>query len=79
MINRKLKEKLIEAAKGFPIISVIGPRQSGKTTLAKMTFPDYEYVSLEKTKQTEEKNKIIEIKIFFFILLILSKISFSLE
>ena len=47
MINRKLKEKLIEAAKGFPIISVIGPRQSGKTTLAKMTFPDYEYVSLE--------------------------------
>jgi uncharacterized protein len=31
----------------YPIIAVTGPRQSGKTTLLKTTFPNYQYVSLE--------------------------------
>lgn len=31
----------------FPVLVFNGPRQSGKTTLAKMAFPDYRYVSLE--------------------------------
>jgi predicted AAA+ superfamily ATPase len=31
----------------YPVIAVTGPRQSGKTTLLKSVFPDYEYVSLE--------------------------------
>lgn len=31
----------------FPIIGITGPRQSGKTTLAKLLFPDLPYVSLE--------------------------------
>jgi predicted AAA+ superfamily ATPase len=31
----------------MPIISITGPRQSGKTTLAKHIFPHYEYVNLE--------------------------------
>ena len=34
-------------AKGYPILAVTGPRQSGKTTLAQCTFPDKPYVSLE--------------------------------
>jgi predicted AAA+ superfamily ATPase len=34
-------------AKGFPIVAITGPRQSGKTTLAKLTFPKKPYLSLE--------------------------------
>ncbi len=32
----------------FPVVSLTGPRQSGKSTLLKATFPDYDYVSLEE-------------------------------
>jgi predicted AAA+ superfamily ATPase len=38
----------------MPIISITGPRQSGKTTLAKMCFPHYSYVSLENPETFEE-------------------------
>ena len=31
----------------FKAVAITGPRQSGKTTLAKMTFPEKKYVSLE--------------------------------
>ncbi|WP_305733280.1 ATP-binding protein [Trichlorobacter ammonificans] len=34
-------------AHGFPVIAITGPRQSGKTTLARATFPDKPYLSLE--------------------------------
>ena len=47
MIKRKLSEKLIYYAEKYPVVSITGPRQSGKTTLAKSTFPDYEYITLE--------------------------------
>ena len=40
-------EKLRLNAQGFPVITITGPRQSGKSTLAKIAFPDYKYVSLE--------------------------------
>lgn len=33
--------------KGFPVITLTGPRQSGKTTLVRWIFPDYEYINLE--------------------------------
>lgn len=49
MIPRKLQEKLHELAKGFPVISLTGPRQSGKTTLVKAVFKDHHYVNLENT------------------------------
>ncbi|MBI5124495.1 MAG: ATP-binding protein [Candidatus Omnitrophica bacterium] len=49
MIKRELLIKLNTSAKKFPIVSVIGPRQSGKTTLVKMAFPYKPYVSLEDT------------------------------
>jgi len=47
MINRNVETYIERVKKGFPIITITGPRQSGKTTLAKHLFYDLEYVSLE--------------------------------
>ncbi|MDI9471252.1 MAG: ATP-binding protein [Bacillota bacterium] len=47
MINRNISGKLIELAKQVPVVTVIGPRQSGKTTLVKNIFSGYNYVNLE--------------------------------
>lgn len=47
MIQRDAKTKLESLAKSFKAIAVIGPRQSGKTTLVKSTFPNKPYISLE--------------------------------
>ncbi|MDL2262070.1 ATP-binding protein [Bacteroidales bacterium OttesenSCG-928-I21] len=47
MINRIITRKLLELTKKYPVVTLTGPRQSGKSTLLKNTFPDYEYVSLE--------------------------------
>ncbi len=47
MITRKLREKLLQLATYYPIVAVTGPRQAGKTTLCRSTFPDKPYVSLE--------------------------------
>lgn len=51
MYNRDLSERLIELSKNWSVISVTGPRQSGKTTLCKATFPDYGYINLENSQQ----------------------------
>lgn len=48
MIKRILLTKLRSSAKNAPIVSLVGPRQSGKTTLVKAAFPDKPYVSLEE-------------------------------
>lgn len=47
MIQRALAKKVSEMLDKYPIVSLTGPRQSGKTTLAKMVRPDYQYVNLE--------------------------------
>ena len=47
MIPRHLSKKIQKYAKEYPILALVGPRQSGKTTLAKALFPSYTYVSLE--------------------------------
>jgi predicted AAA+ superfamily ATPase len=47
MIKRELKDKLLQLSTKFPVVSVTGPRQSGKTTLIRSSFPDYKYYSLE--------------------------------
>ena len=51
MIRRQIEFELIEVAGEYPVVTVIGPRQSGKTTLVKMAFPDYAYVNLEHPEQ----------------------------
>lgn len=47
MIKRAIATKLSSLAKQFPVISITGPRQAGKTTLVKMFFSGHDYVSLE--------------------------------
>lgn len=47
MITRDAEDTLRELAAGFPVVGITGPRQSGKTTLARAVFPDKPYVSLE--------------------------------
>ncbi len=47
MIKREAEATVKELARGYPVVIITGPRQSGKTTLAKSAFPDKEYVSLE--------------------------------
>ena len=51
MLKRTLANKLKKAAKQYPVVTLTGPRQSGKTTLVKMVFPDYPYLSLEEPDQ----------------------------
>ena len=48
MIVRNLAAKLVELATRHPVVTVTGPRQSGKTTLCRAAFPDYNYISLER-------------------------------
>jgi hypothetical protein len=47
MISRHATATLQTLAKGYPVLAITGPRQSGKTTLARSTFPGKPYVSLE--------------------------------
>lgn len=47
MITRDISDELRRAAAEYPVVTLLGPRQSGKTTLARMTFPDKPWVSLE--------------------------------
>lgn len=47
MIPRTLARRLRALARAFPIVTVTGPRQSGKTTLCRATFPAKPYASLE--------------------------------
>jgi predicted AAA+ superfamily ATPase len=54
MISRKLASEVSRLAKGFRVIAVTGPRQSGKTTLCKLVFPDYRYFNLENPTTIEE-------------------------
>jgi predicted AAA+ superfamily ATPase len=48
MIERTLASKVTSLAQRFQVITLTGPRQSGKTTLVRATFPDLPYVSLEE-------------------------------
>ena len=47
MIHRDITEKLISMGSKFPIVTLTGPRQSGKSTLLKSVLTDYKYVSME--------------------------------
>lgn len=47
MITRDNTEELVRGAAEYPVVTILGPRQSGKTTLVRMAFPDMPYFSLE--------------------------------
>ncbi|MEK6737244.1 MAG: AAA family ATPase, partial [Planctomycetota bacterium] len=53
MIPRKAEAIIHKLSKGFPVVAITGPRQSGKTTLAKASFPSKPYITLENPDMLE--------------------------
>ena len=47
LVKREISTTLTEMAKQYPVITITGPRQSGKTTLVQNVFPNYQYITLE--------------------------------
>lgn len=43
-----MQSELLAMAKQYPVVTLIGPRQSGKTTLVRACFPEFDYINLEK-------------------------------
>lgn len=53
VIERIIQPCLLERFKQYPIVTITGPRQSGKTTLCRTAFPDLTYVNLESPDTRE--------------------------
>ena len=53
VIKRQLESELKSCAKQYPVVTITGPRQSGKTTLARRTFAHHRYVNLEEPDTRE--------------------------
>lgn len=47
MIKRAMVDTILDMAAKFPVVTLTGPRQCGKSTLLKSCFADYKYISLE--------------------------------
>ncbi len=47
MIKRDIEAELINLSTQYPVVTITGPRQAGKTTLAQMVFANYNYCNLE--------------------------------
>lgn len=54
MINRIMADQMRAQAQWFPVLSVTGPRQSGKSTLVKSVFDTYAYANLEDPQLRRE-------------------------
>lgn len=48
MFKRSIEPELLQLAKGYPVVTVLGPRQSGKTTLVRQVFKEKKYANLEE-------------------------------
>lgn len=53
MFKRQMVEEFKRAAADYPVVTITGPRQSGKTTLVQTTFPDKPYANLESLRTRE--------------------------
>ena len=53
MLKRTIAPFLQQTSTKFPIVTLIGPRQSGKSTLSRALFHDYTYISLETPDHRE--------------------------
>jgi len=53
MIDREIEAEIHILKNEFPVVAIVGPRQSGKTVLSKKIFSDYEYISLEDIDHRE--------------------------
>lgn len=54
MIPRSIESQALRLSSWFPVVSVTGPRQSGKSTLVREAFPDYAYVNLENPQTRQQ-------------------------
>jgi uncharacterized protein len=63
MIKRDVEIEVKRLAKQYPVLTIVGPRQSGKTTLTQVVFPNYSYVNLENLS---DKNHAIQDPSGFF-------------
>ncbi|QFY90692.1 ATP-binding protein [Magnetovirga frankeli] len=57
MIPRTLQSELLAQLHEYPVVTLLGPRQAGKTTLVRMALPEYDYVSLE-----DPENRLIAVE-----------------
>ena len=62
-IKRNVEKSIHKLLSFFPVVLIIGPRQVGKTTLAKKCVPDWEYFDLEKGRDFDYLSKDLD---FFF-------------
>jgi predicted AAA+ superfamily ATPase len=46
-VARAMREPLLATARRYPVVTLLGPRQSGKTTLVRSAFPDHTYCNME--------------------------------
>ncbi|KAA8816597.1 ATP-binding protein [Bifidobacterium callitrichos] len=56
MIPRLMSEQVKRSATWLPVVSVTGPRQSGKSTLVRSVFPEYDYLNLENPELRNKAN-----------------------
>ena len=54
LIDRKMADAIIESLNYLPVVTLTGPRQSGKTTLCRELFPQLPYVNLEDVATLSE-------------------------
>jgi uncharacterized protein len=57
MIEREIAHHIRQVFKQYPVVTLTGPRQSGKTTLCKSTFSDLPYVNLEAPDERESASQ----------------------
>jgi len=53
-ISRIISSEVMRLAKIFPVLTITGPQQSGKTTLCKELFPDFHFINMENPSLREQ-------------------------